>query len=72
VTQAVGEISDFEIATALNAGDALARFLLAKGLIHAAALHLRGKAKIVGLERFSAISKPENLKLGWSSASALH
>jgi uncharacterized protein len=72
VTQAVGEISDFEIATALNAGDALARFLIAKGLIHAAALHLRGEAKIVGLERFSAVSKPENLELGWSSASALH
>jgi ApbE superfamily uncharacterized protein (UPF0280 family) len=72
VTQAVGEISDFEIAIALNAGDALARFLIAEGLIHAAALHLRGEAKIVGLERFSAVSKPENLELGWNSASVLH
>src|ERR1700726_3419855 len=33
VTQGVGELSDVEIATALHAGDALARFLIAKGLI---------------------------------------
>src|SRR5712692_4052795 len=72
VTQGVGALSDFEIAAALSPGDALARFLIAKGLIHAAALHLRGETSIVGLGRFSTVGMPKNLKLGWSSASALH
>ena len=72
VTRAVGELSEFEIATALHAGVTFARFLVAKGLIHAAALHLRGETNIVGLERFPTARKPENWELRWSSASGPH
>jgi uncharacterized protein len=64
VTQGVGALSDFETTAALSPGDALARFLIAKGLIQAAALHLRGETNIVGLERFSTVSMPGNLELG--------
>jgi uncharacterized protein len=49
VTQAVGELSTCEIAAALNAGVAVGRSLLSDGLIHSAALHLRGATRIVGL-----------------------
>ena len=71
VTQAVGELSEFEIATALNAGVTLARFLVAKGLIHAAALHLRGETSIVGLERFSTAGRPETFDSASNSAPTL-
>jgi uncharacterized protein len=49
VTQAVGELFPGEIAAALDAGFAVARSLLSDGLIRAAALHLLGKTRIVGL-----------------------
>jgi len=49
VTQAVGELSSCEIATALDAGAAVARSLLADGLIRSAALNLRRATRIVGL-----------------------
>ena len=49
VTQAVGELSDCEVATALDAGVALAKRLLADGLIFAAALHLQGTTRVVDL-----------------------
>jgi ApbE superfamily uncharacterized protein (UPF0280 family) len=49
VTQAVGELSACEIASALDAGAAVAHSLLADGLVRAAALRLRGTTRIVGL-----------------------
>ncbi len=51
VTQRVGELSTDEIATALDAGTALAERLLSDGLISAAALHLHGTTRIVGLDQ---------------------
>jgi uncharacterized protein len=72
VTQGVGELFPHEIATALEAGVAVADSLQSEGLIRSAALHLRGETRVVGLERSSPLGKPENLELGWSSASALH
>jgi uncharacterized protein len=47
VTQGVGELSSDEIATALYDGTAVARLLLADGLIHSAALCLHGSTRIV-------------------------
>lgn len=52
VTQGVGGLSACEIAIALDAGVLVAQSLLANGLIRAAALHLRGKASVVGPEQF--------------------
>jgi ApbE superfamily uncharacterized protein (UPF0280 family) len=49
VTQGVGELSSAEIAAALDAGEVVARSLLARGLIRSAALHLRGDTRVVGL-----------------------
>ena len=49
VTQEVGELSSGEIATALDAGVAVAESILSAGLIRAAALRLRGATRIVGL-----------------------
>lgn len=49
VTQGVGELTAQEIGTALDSGEALAQTLLTEGLIRAAALHLRGETRIVGL-----------------------
>ena len=51
VTQGVGELSADEIAAALDAGDAVARSLVSQGLIHSAALNLRGETRIVELAR---------------------
>jgi uncharacterized protein len=48
VTHAVGELSPYEIASALDTGATVAQLLLADGLIRAAALHLRGATRIVG------------------------
>jgi hypothetical protein len=49
VTQGVGDLTAQEIGTALDAGEGLARTFLTEGLIRAAALHLRGETRIVGL-----------------------
>jgi ApbE superfamily uncharacterized protein (UPF0280 family) len=49
VTQAVGELSPEEIDAALQAGLAVARSLIEEGLIHSAALHLRGETRIAGI-----------------------
>ncbi|MGH7486318.1 MAG: UPF0280 family protein, partial [bacterium] len=49
VTQGVGELSQPEIAAALDAGVVVARSHLARGLIRSAALHLRGDTRLVGL-----------------------
>jgi uncharacterized protein len=72
VTQGVGKLSASEIDAALDAGMAVAESLLSEGLIHSAALHLHGESRIVGPEHSSPFTTPENLELGWSSASALH
>ena len=47
VTQAVGRLSAQEIAAALDRGAARARGLLARGLLDAAALHLRGATVLI-------------------------
>ena len=48
VTQAVGALSESDIATALDAGEQMASSLLSRGLIRAAALRLQGKSRVVG------------------------
>jgi ApbE superfamily uncharacterized protein (UPF0280 family) len=56
VTQAVGELAPDEIATALENGAAKARDLLARGMVDAAALHLRGATLLVqGEGRFKLL-----------------
>jgi ApbE superfamily uncharacterized protein (UPF0280 family) len=54
VTRDVGFLMPSEITTALDAGDTEARQLLGRGLIEAAALHLKGEIRIVGLPGRSA------------------
>ena len=49
VTRDVGFLTPSEIATALDTGDAKARQLLGRGLIEAAALHLKGEIRVIGL-----------------------
>jgi len=49
VTCAVGELDATEVSQALFAGASLASSLCAVGLIHAAALCLRGKTRVVGV-----------------------
>jgi ApbE superfamily uncharacterized protein (UPF0280 family) len=72
VTQGVGKLSAFEIATALDTGAVVAQSLLARRLIRSAALHLRGDTRLVCQEQFSTFGGPEILKSGWSSTSAPH
>jgi ApbE superfamily uncharacterized protein (UPF0280 family) len=56
VTQAVGPLSTDEIASALGRGAAAARALLGRGLLDAAALHLRGATVLVqGEGRFKLL-----------------
>ena len=57
VTRKVGELFAREIATALQAGVASARALLAAGLIDGAALRLQGEMAVVGTR---AIGIPES------------
>lgn len=47
VTHGVGELSDEEVCDALQEGVTIAESLAAVGLIHRAALHLRGETRIV-------------------------
>ena len=54
VTRDVGFLGESEIAAALDAGDAKARQLLGRGLIEAAALHLKGEIRVIGLPSRSA------------------
>jgi uncharacterized protein len=49
VTREVGFLTEFEIEAALEMGRAQARQLLDLGLIEAAALHLKGEIRVVGL-----------------------
>jgi hypothetical protein len=50
VTQTVGELSDVEVCDALHAGMMIAESLVSEGLIHSAALHLRGETRITSPE----------------------
>jgi uncharacterized protein len=60
VTQDVGMLSAQEVDCALQAGAAVAEGLAAEGLIHSAALHLRGETRVVGAALSSAtLSLPE-------------
>jgi len=54
VTRRVGELSEFEVAEALEAGAARAQQLLRLGLIEAAALHLKGEVTVIGLKSADA------------------
>jgi uncharacterized protein len=72
VTQGVGKLSALEVATALDTGAVVAQSLLARGLIRSSALHLRGDTRVVCRAPFSIFTRPEILKSGWSSTSALH
>jgi ApbE superfamily uncharacterized protein (UPF0280 family) len=49
VTREVGHLAEFEVDSALDDGCDKARQLLDSGLIEAAALHLKGEVRIVGL-----------------------
>ena len=64
VTQGVGDLTAQEISAALDSGEALATTLLTEGLIRAAALHLRGDTRMVGLPAPS--STLENPAGDWS------
>ncbi len=61
VTRDVGELSDSEIADALEAGACCARRLLGRGLIESAALRLLGEMVIVGTR-----------DAAWGKSNALH
>ena len=54
VTRDVGQLEEFEISSALEAGSDKARALLAAGLIDGAALHLQGKTRVIALKSFGA------------------
>ncbi len=54
VTREVGPLTYQEVATALQAGEAKAGPLLGSGLIEAAALHLKGQIRVVGLQSRAA------------------
>ena len=49
VTRQVGYLTEFEVDAALEAGRVKARQLLGSGFIMAAALHLRGEIRVIGL-----------------------
>ncbi|HMK23463.1 MAG TPA: hypothetical protein VK466_14100, partial [Terriglobales bacterium] len=49
VTQGVGNLTSAEISTALDSGVAAALLLTGEGLIRAAALHLQGETRIIGM-----------------------
>lgn len=57
VTQAVGEITAAEVDEALAAGAQTAERLFRIGLIHAAALHLRGETRVVGVKKSSPVQE---------------
>jgi uncharacterized protein len=59
VTRQVGELSDNEVESALDAGMNCARELLASGLIEGATLRLRGQTMVVGAKR-NEIRQPES------------
>ena len=64
VTRDVGELTEGEIESALDAGARRARALLATGLIEGAALRLLGETVIVGARRFEPYSSQQIHKRG--------
>ena len=50
VTQHVGDLSTGSVDSALDAGSRIAESLASRGLIHSAALHLRGQTRIIALD----------------------
>jgi hypothetical protein len=74
VTQGVGELFPYEIATALDAGVAVADSLRSEGLIRSAALRLRGETRIVSDDAGIANAPSEAARLAsmmpWSRRSA--
>jgi hypothetical protein len=67
VTQNVGELSPHEIACALDAGVAVADSLLFEGLIRAAASHLRGETRIVGVNNQGRYQPSSYLGTGFNA-----
>ena len=63
VTRQVGLLTPFEIAAALEQGEARARQLLDLGLIEAAALCLQGKMRLIGLPNRSASGLHRSVKM---------
>ena len=61
VTREVGALSESEIEQALQAGAQCARQLMAKGLIEAAALRLKGETVAVGMRQPGAMQRHETL-----------
>jgi ApbE superfamily uncharacterized protein (UPF0280 family) len=61
VTREVGSLREFEIAAALDGGCGKARQLLDLGLIEAAALHLQGEIRVIGLpsQPASGLHRPQ-------------
>ena len=59
VTQDVGELFSGEIASALDAGVAVADALLSEELIRSAALHLRGETRVVRGASEPTVTGPE-------------
>jgi uncharacterized protein len=72
VTQGVGELSLGEIADALDAGVAVARSLLSRGLIRAAALCLFGVNRVVGVSEASEAESVADPERAQSSRSLIH
>jgi ApbE superfamily uncharacterized protein (UPF0280 family) len=58
VTREVGRLTYQAIESALEAGAAMARRLLSLGLIEAAALHLKGEIRVIGLQSRDANVQP--------------
>jgi ApbE superfamily uncharacterized protein (UPF0280 family) len=72
VTQGVGELSQGEIADALDAGVAVARSLLSRGLVRAAALCLCGVTRVVGVKSSSEAGLVAARDRTQSSRSLIH
>ncbi|MGH9695046.1 MAG: UPF0280 family protein, partial [Bryobacteraceae bacterium] len=71
VTRDVGELSGLEIDDALGAGAAIARKLLAAGLIEGAALRLQGEMVVVGPKKIEPFGFRAPLR-GLAAEGALH
>ncbi len=68
VTRDVGQLREFEIVSALDAGSDKARALLAAGLIDGAALHLQGKTRVIALKNPGASARDVVRRQGAESA----
>jgi uncharacterized protein len=67
VTQDVGQLSSDEISRALASGEQMARSLLSRNLICAAALRLQGETRVVGSFRHNELA-PSNTERGLVNA----